>query len=292
LQLQPLDAPAARNAPGLRPWVLRIQGRYPAACDVREWPLLWAGDGPGDHTLRVLLQTWLDLGGEWQGRIQESPWPEGLAVWQRWTSPPLAQLVRDINKFSNNVMARQVFLSLGRTQSERLPPASGATAELANGAQAPRQAATLPRAREAVARQVRADTAPPGALAGPCEGQALQLDNGSGLSRAERTSAACLGRWLQAMWRSSVMPEFIASLPVTGIDGTTRRWRAAEGSAHLKTGSLDGVATLAGYVLGTSGQRHVLVAMVNHPRAEAARPALLALIDAVQQAPDTHAPDR
>ncbi|MFX8278027.1 D-alanyl-D-alanine carboxypeptidase, partial [Acinetobacter baumannii] len=69
----------------------------------------------------------------------------------------------------------------------------------------------------------------PRALASPsaCEGESLQLDHGSGLSRNERSSALCLGQWLQAMWRSPVMPEFVASLPVNGTDGTTRRWQAA-----------------------------------------------------------------
>ena len=67
------------------------------------------------------------------------------------------------------------------------------------------------------------------------------LDNGSGLSRQTRVSAALLGRVLQRAWSSAVMPELMASLPVTGLDGTLRRSRgnaATTGRAHLKTGSL------------------------------------------------------
>jgi D-alanyl-D-alanine carboxypeptidase/D-alanyl-D-alanine-endopeptidase (penicillin-binding protein 4) len=75
------------------------------------------------------------------------------------------------------------------------------------------------------------------------------------------------------------MPDFVASLPLTGVDGTMRRARAATGRAHLKTGSLRDVAGVAGYVLGASGRRHVLVAIVNHPNANDARPALEALVD-------------
>ena len=116
-----------------------------------------------------------------------------------------------------------------------------------------------------------------------CRDDALVLDNGSGLSRLEHTSANCLAQWLQAMWRSPVMPEFIASLPLNGVDGTTRRWQAGAGLAHIKTGSLDGVASVAGYVLGESGQRIVVVGLVNHPRADAARPLLRALIEWARQ---------
>jgi D-alanyl-D-alanine carboxypeptidase/D-alanyl-D-alanine-endopeptidase (penicillin-binding protein 4) len=80
------------------------------------------------------------------------------------------------------------------------------------------------------------------------------------------------------MWASPTMPEFIASLPVAGMDGTARRLLGASGRAHLKTGSLDGVAAIAGYVEGESGRRYVVVGVINHPQADAARPALEALV--------------
>jgi D-alanyl-D-alanine carboxypeptidase/D-alanyl-D-alanine-endopeptidase (penicillin-binding protein 4) len=76
------------------------------------------------------------------------------------------------------------------------------------------------------------------------------------------------------------MPELMASLPVAAVDGTLRRARMPAGRAHLKTGSLDDVAALAGYLLPTDGRRLVFVAIVNHPNAAAARPALDALVQA------------
>ena len=109
------------------------------------------------------------------------------------------------------------------------------------------------------------------------------VDNGSGLSRDARASAAGLARMLQVAWATPVMPELLASLPIAGIDGTLRRSRLGNGQsagrAHLKTGSLQGVQALAGYVHGEGGQRYVLVALVNHPNAAAARPALDALVE-------------
>jgi D-alanyl-D-alanine carboxypeptidase/D-alanyl-D-alanine-endopeptidase (penicillin-binding protein 4) len=103
--------------------------------------------------------------------------------------------------------------------------------------------------------------------------------NGSGLSRESRLSAALLGRLLQAAWSSPVMPELMSSLPVAGIDGTLRKSKGTPGRAHLKTGSLRDVVGVAGYVLADSGRRYVVVGIVNHPNANAARPALEALAE-------------
>lgn len=107
------------------------------------------------------------------------------------------------------------------------------------------------------------------------------FDNGSGLSREERVTATQLGRLLQAAWTSPLMPEWVASLPVTGVDGTLRRGRgkASAGLAHLKTGSLRDVSGVAGFVHAASGKRYVLVAIANHPQAGAARPAIDALVE-------------
>ena len=104
------------------------------------------------------------------------------------------------------------------------------------------------------------------------------LENGSGLSREERVTSAALARLLQVMWRATVMPDLMASLPVAGQDGTLRRSQA-QSRAHLKTGSLRDVMGVAGYVDGQDGRRWVLVAIVNHPQASAARPVLDAVID-------------
>ena len=104
------------------------------------------------------------------------------------------------------------------------------------------------------------------------------IDNGSGLSRETRVSAALLARLLQDAAASPLMPEMMASLPVSGVDGTMRRSQTLTGRAHLKTGSLRDVTAVAGYLLAPSGRRYVLVGIVNHPNAAAARPALEALI--------------
>src|SRR3989344_2369548 len=238
-----------------------------------------AGDGPGDHAARLLEAAWLGSGGQVGVPVREGNWPAGLPAWQTWVSPPLATVVRDINKFSNNVMARQLFLSLAAASngpSNGLNGGNGTNGPNAHAGDGRNAPATLAQARAIVARQVIEAT---GGATSACRDEALVLDNGSGLSRQEHASARCMAQWLQAMWRSPVMPEFIASLPLNGVDGTTRRWQAAAGLAHIKTGSLDGVASVSGYVLGESGQRIVVVGLINHPRADTARPLLQALVD-------------
>jgi D-alanyl-D-alanine carboxypeptidase/D-alanyl-D-alanine-endopeptidase (penicillin-binding protein 4) len=106
----------------------------------------------------------------------------------------------------------------------------------------------------------------------------LVLENGSGLSRDERIAPASLARLLAHAWASPLMPEFVSSLPLVGVDGTMRNRNGAAGSAHIKTGLLRDVRAIAGYVHAASGRRYVVVALINHANArdgQAAQDALL-----------------
>jgi D-alanyl-D-alanine carboxypeptidase/D-alanyl-D-alanine-endopeptidase (penicillin-binding protein 4) len=190
------------------------------------------------------------MGGALSGQVREGRVPAGLAPAFEMQSPALAEVVRDINKFSNNVMAQQLFLTLSLQR---------------NGM------GTLEGSREILRRwwldRIGGADAP-------------MFVNGSGLSREERITAQGLGRLLQIAWASPLMPELAASLPLVGVDGTMRRARGkGAGLAHLKTGSLRDVTGVAGYVHGAGGKRYVLVAIATHPQASAARPAIEALIE-------------
>lgn len=225
----------------------RFAGSYPAACGELNWPV--ADPDPDSYNARLLVGLWRAMGGTITGRVRDGAAPEGRRPDLEAVSPSLAEVVRDINKFSNNLMAQQLFLSLA----------------LADGGPA-----SLEAARVALASWLGARL---GELA-----QGVRVDNGAGLSRDERISAAALARLLQQAWSSPVMSELMSSLPVSGLDGTLRRARVGDGRAHLKTGSLRDVAAVAGWVLSDSGRRYVLVAIVNHDNAQAARPALEALV--------------
>lgn len=247
------SALAADFSDPLRP---RFAGRYPNACGERVWPLAYPE--PSQFASRAVQGMWASLGGQLGGAVRYGTTP--ATVLERGPafslqSPTLGEVVRDINKFSNNVMAQQLFLTLGRSN-------------IATGNDSP-GAASFAASRAFVQNWW---TQRFGAAELPL------LDNGSGLSRQENISANALGQLLQAAYASAYMPELMASLPIAGQDGTLRRSHTTA-IAHLKTGSLSNVLAIGGYVLARSGKRYVLVALVNHPRAPAARPALDALLE-------------
>jgi serine-type D-Ala-D-Ala carboxypeptidase/endopeptidase (penicillin-binding protein 4) len=224
---------------------VRFDGTYPLACGERTWPLAYAD--PRSFAARAIAGMWLQIGGNIAGQVRDGRVPQGLLPAFELQSPPLAEVVRDINKYSNNVMAQQVFLTLSLQQ---------------NGV------GTFEASRDILRRWWRERVG----------GEAPAFGNGSGLSRDERISALQLAHLLQVAWASPLMPELASSLPLAGVDGTLRRARGAMGLAHLKTGSLRDVAGVAGYVDGASGRRYVLVAIANHANANAARPVIDALV--------------
>jgi D-alanyl-D-alanine carboxypeptidase/D-alanyl-D-alanine-endopeptidase (penicillin-binding protein 4) len=234
------------------PLRIRFTGSYPSSCGERVWPVAYAD--PANFALRAVQGLWISAGGKLSGSVRFGNVPPRLASEKplfEVRSAPLAEIIRDINKYSNNVMAQQLFLTLGRDS---------------NGS-----VGSFPASRFVIQRwwQERISQDEP-----------LNVDNGSGLSRTERISAQALGRLLQSAYRSPLMPELISSLPISGIDGTMKRSKSnSQGSAHLKTGSINGVTAIAGFVHATSGKHYVLVALVNHPNAPAARAAFDALVD-------------
>ncbi len=238
---------------------VRFGGAYAGACGEQTWSV--ADSQPWSYNARLLAALWKEMGGRLAGSVRDGVAPAALPSFEL-RSPPLAEVVRDINKFSNNVMAQQLFYTLDLARHPGSP-------------------ATTAGARETLRRWL-ADK-----LGGEFGGFApeLVIDNGSGLSRDTRVSAQMLERLLSLAYQSPVMPELMASLPIYGVDGTLRRSRAAPGRAHLKTGSLRDVAAMAGYVVSDSGRRYVLVAVLQHPNANLARAALDALVQWTQRDP-------
>ena len=139
-------------------------------------------------------------------------------------------------------MAQQLFLSLGQSFRDR------ADADDAKAAQ----------------RVIRSWLAKKGITA-----PHLVIENGSGLSRAERVSAREMAGMLQAAWHSPYAAEFIASMPLVGMDGTMRKRlkrTGMEGQAHIKTGTLNNVRAIAGFTRTAKGQNWVVVAILNDQR--------------------------
>ena len=239
------DYRASLKADFQNPLRISFAGAYPLACADKVWPVAYAD--PPQFAPRTIHGMWLQLGGQLSGTVREGAMPPHLKPLWSHESPSLAEVVRDINKFSNNVMADQLFLTLGLNQRG-----------LGN-------AVNTKAVVDAWWRE-RFGQEPP------------FMDKGSGLSREARITPQALAGLLQWVWLQPFMPELMASLPLTGVDGTLKRSKSTA-SAHLKTGSLRDVMGVAGYVDAAQGQRYVLVVIVNHANAHQARPVIDALID-------------
>ncbi len=224
--------------------VVHVSGQAVGACG--EFSIYRLAGRQDDHFEALFRLLWRELGGTLTRGIRAGRVPAQASVLAWHDSPSLADVIRQINKHSNNVMARMALLALG---AELDGP--GATPE--SGGRAARQ----------ILQNQGVDT------------QGWTLDNGSGLSRQGRVTARGLAQMLDVAWRSPMMPEFVSSLAISGVDGTVRRRLRSEdtrGQAHLKTGTLRDSRALAGYVRGASGKRYILVSLVNDPRAAAVRP--------------------
>ncbi|HEY3180309.1 MAG TPA: D-alanyl-D-alanine carboxypeptidase/D-alanyl-D-alanine-endopeptidase [Casimicrobiaceae bacterium] len=230
-------------------------GRYALSCGERDW---WIALLDHPHYVHaVFTAAFREAGGRFSGGLKERRAPRDAQPFATLESPPLYDIVRDVNKLSNNVMARQIFLTLAAATYP--PPATPAKAADAVKSWLKSRKLTIP---------------------------GLTLENGSGLSRHERITAGGLARLLLAADASPIRDEFASSLAVAATDGTVeRRFQngTVAGQALLKTGSLEGVRALAGYVIDGDGRRFVVVAIINHKNAAGGAGALDKLVQWVYQ---------
>jgi serine-type D-Ala-D-Ala carboxypeptidase/endopeptidase (penicillin-binding protein 4) len=243
--------PCRHGAAGLsirddgNPKVSRVQvsGTYSSACGEQ-------GNYVSVLTHQQFIQAffksaWVAAGGRYSGqaRFVKDMNLKNLKPWFVWESPrDLAEVVRDVNKFSNNVMARQLLLQTSYEMT-KLP-------------------ATHERARNAVVTWLKNRG---------LQFSEMHIENGSGLSRSERISAFHLATLLKHAALSPVASILKESFPVAGVDGTMRSRLSRDpiaGNAWIKTGSIAAVRSLAGYVRSASGRDLVVVVLVNGPKAE------------------------
>lgn len=222
---------------------IRVSGQGAGSCG--EFDLYRLTLSQQAFSARILKEMWREVGGTMTGQVKNGKIPSGAIAVASHQSPPLSEVIRLINKRSNNVMTRVLLLTLGAEAGSRPATVSD----------------SVKVAQQVLARQGL-----------PMTG--MVLDNGSGLSRNGVVSAESLTQMLEHAWKSPVMPEYVSSLAILGVDGTTRnrlRDPSTQSLAHLKTGALRDVRSVAGYVWSKSGKRYVVVSMVNHERAHEAR---------------------
>lgn len=274
---------------------IQVRGSYPTNCGEHDKPIsLLSHERYFEALFRSL---WQEVGGTLHGSVREAVTPANAILFSTHASPPLSELIRDINKFSNNVMARQLFLSLGVNSAP--PP----TMDIPSGDNlAAQSAAPLADTDHSLSSDLEEILKPQNSTPASIERSKLAvldwlsrkelnfpelvLENGAGLSRKERISPLNMSRLLQSAQRSPLSAELEASLPIIGIDGTLKKGLnhcPLTHHAHLKTGSLDGVKAIAGYVQSHNGQQWIMVFIINHPNAAAGQAAQDALIEWIEQ---------
>lgn len=219
--------------------VVTVVGSYAQDCGKNF--ILRVLSTPEENIFYAFQAVWRSQGGVFDGKLQSGAVRQGDVLLHSHESRALGEQIRFVNKWSNNVMARSLFLSAG--------------------AKSGGEPATLEKARVVMADVLQ--------KAG-VDHAGMVVENGSGLSRHERVSARQLGQLLEAAWRDPYMPEFMASLPLLGEDGTlANRFDDTElrGRSHMKTGTLKDSSAIAGYMLTRSGKRLVIALVHNGPEA-------------------------
>jgi D-alanyl-D-alanine carboxypeptidase/D-alanyl-D-alanine-endopeptidase (penicillin-binding protein 4) len=215
---------------------MTFSGKFPSGC--KHYAMDRAALNHNSFAYGLFKSMWEEVGGTFAGGWSSAIAPADQEPIVRFTSLPLTDVIARVNKYSNNVMARQLLFTLS---AEVLGPPG----------------------TEAGGRKVVGDWLRERGL----DFTELAFENGAGLSRDARITAADFGALLRFAWRQPYMPEYVSSMSLAGLDGTLRNRMddgPLEGSAHLKTGSLDHVAAIAGYLQARSGRRFAVVVLQNY----------------------------
>lgn len=231
--------------------VVTVKGNYPRRCGQSRLPIrvpeqdwLWES---------WVKEIWLQLGGKFAGpqggKVVKGVTPANTIALYTHYGKPLGDLIKQINKWSSNVMARHLELAVAGTP-------------------------------EAFNMQLKDWLKQQGISSGD-----WFFENGSGLSRSTRIDAKGLAEYLRNMAARSDFPDFLASFPRAGVDGTLhRRVNNVDGFAYLKTGSLSGVRSLGGYLKDREGQLWAVGVLVKSPRAYDSWPPMESLLEFLYRA--------
>lgn len=215
--------------------VVTFRGDYPKRCG--EQSLLRVISSNEAYVFGVFKALWEEMGGTISGQVQHTTTTIKQPFYQL-PSKPLSEIINNINKHSNNVMARQLLLTIGLEKLNTVGSKDSGNKAIVDWLHDINIAAPE-----------------------------LVLDNGSGLSRKTRISAQTISMLLQHALASPYQPEFFASLPLLGVDGTLKKRlkdKIPAGNVRIKTGVINNVRAMAGYVRSKSNKNYTVVALQNH----------------------------
>ena len=231
-----------------QPLTAQFSGAFPSSCKGVNFNVV-ALDA-NTFLTQGFAAAWELAGGSWaQAPIgKDGSVPLAARLLLQFEGSKLADDVVDINKYSNNVMARQVLLTMALDKMGK--PATTANGELVI---------------QSWLKQNGLDF------------EGLVIENGSGLSRNEAISASQMNQLLLTARNLPVGDIFYSSLPIAGTDGTMRNRLMVQlrkflhlkkkPEARIKTGSLADVRAISGYVMSKSGKMYAVTSFINHPNA-------------------------
>ncbi|MEE9310590.1 MAG: D-alanyl-D-alanine carboxypeptidase/D-alanyl-D-alanine-endopeptidase [Cocleimonas sp.] len=219
--------------------IVTFSGRFSRRCGTRSYSRVISR--PAEMIYGSMQAMWKrDVGGKLNTRFAMGRSPANARPLLRTYSRTLAEILPTIIKKSNNVMARQLLLTIGAKKGGQGSPRAGANAI---GQWLASRGLHFPE---------------------------LRIENGSGLSRTARISAAHVGDLLVDAYRSPYRNVFMKSLAVAGVDGTMKgrlKRTQVQGRGFFKTGTLRDVRAIAGYVKAADGKTYVMAILHNDPRA-------------------------
>lgn len=230
---------------------VRFHGALPLSCGQKNFNVI--SFSANEYLERVFRAYWQKEGRSWKGKVIDGTIPVQVDRIYTHVSPPIADIIRLTNKWSNNVMARHLFLSLGLPRYNKRKKAFDT--KLKKGVPVTEQPKGLSLEES---RAVLKDWLTQHKI----DAQKIWIDNGSGLSRSTAVTARAMAQVLLAGANSPYATEFMSSLPVTGEDGTMYKRKIATSWGRIKTGFLVDVRSVAGYVRAKDGRLYAVYASV------------------------------
>ena len=217
--------------------VIRISGTHPQG--LAPWTASVAVEDPARYAATVFAEVLGARGIQLTGEVgtSQGALPSGRRVLAVHESEPMAEIVKVVNKVSQNLHAEMLLRLVGAKRRGEGSVAAGL---------------------EAVSDLLSRAQAASGSWA---------VQDGSGLSRSDLVTAQGVVQLLVFMARHAQAAAFLDSLPVAGVDGTLKsrlKTSATQGRAQAKTGSIRNVNALGGYVSTRSGERLAFFAASNH----------------------------